>query len=608
MDDIRTGSMPIHRHIPHVKKAPVHVGHTPLLINGSPLDVSAAREQQDDIWPASRIKTEPCEGISEVLVLQEHPVEPVLAPKEERPESVSAPVSTPTRRSNLTSSLRQSNDMDVDSVPAAKVGMASAKPTKPAECSNCHTLKTPLWRKDREGNTLCNACGLFLKLHGTTRPLSLKTDVIRKRSSRRASVTPHRTPAVPVALSPALVPTSVEPRLAGSGSIPIRGPVRLMSSSASAMGSYGSTPYYSLVLGADSATPRPKNVLILPKPSGLGPGSLTSAPSSPYSTSLQFKRKKSEVGILESAEAFGGIRRTPSLLSTSATANAPVIKRGFLSTSANRRSSKVNISRMSSYVGTPPHLTGSLQNTASSFHNGSFQNGSFQNGSFQSGSFQNGNFQNGSFQSGSFQNGSYQSGNYQNMRLATTPNATYFDLTFERTAPTDQCNGAPGDDALTYSQSPSSLSAGRLIGGSRASFVVPSDLDPPLNASGLATPVNTSDLATPANTNFMRSTYAVLGKNEDEIDADATDFFKNYTSLHNDTDVNTPAATPVDSNMTDISSVGPDHSVMGDRYEIKPNTATKSSLTDGLKGHAPVINAYNDSNDTRDLDWLKFEI
>lgn len=48
-------------------------------------------------------------------------------------------------------------------------------------CSNCHTKTTPLWRRDPAGNPLCNACGLFLKLHGVVRPLSLKTDVIKKR-------------------------------------------------------------------------------------------------------------------------------------------------------------------------------------------------------------------------------------------------------------------------------------------------------------------------------------------------------------------------------------------------------------------------------------------
>lgn len=50
------------------------------------------------------------------------------------------------------------------------------------ECTNCHTRTTPLWRRNPEGEPLCNACGLFLKLHGTVRPLSLKTDVIKKRA------------------------------------------------------------------------------------------------------------------------------------------------------------------------------------------------------------------------------------------------------------------------------------------------------------------------------------------------------------------------------------------------------------------------------------------
>lgn len=52
----------------------------------------------------------------------------------------------------------------------------------PTTCTNCYTQTTPLWRRNPEGQPLCNACGLFLKLHGVVRPLSLKTDVIKKRN------------------------------------------------------------------------------------------------------------------------------------------------------------------------------------------------------------------------------------------------------------------------------------------------------------------------------------------------------------------------------------------------------------------------------------------
>jgi hypothetical protein len=59
-------------------------------------------------------------------------------------------------------------------------------------CQNCQTSTTPLWRRDEQGSVLCNACGLFLKLHGRARPISLKTDVIKSRNRVKANQTPKK--------------------------------------------------------------------------------------------------------------------------------------------------------------------------------------------------------------------------------------------------------------------------------------------------------------------------------------------------------------------------------------------------------------------------------
>ena len=93
---------------------------------------------------------------------------------------------------NILSSTPQPNELQTQARQSNK-NVSSSVPTKIASkqiltCNNCGTTKTPLWRKDPDGNTLCNACGLFLKLHGTMRPLSLKTDVIKKRNSKRQSM------------------------------------------------------------------------------------------------------------------------------------------------------------------------------------------------------------------------------------------------------------------------------------------------------------------------------------------------------------------------------------------------------------------------------------
>ncbi|KAI3407122.2 hypothetical protein KGF56_000023 [Candida oxycetoniae] len=51
----------------------------------------------------------------------------------------------------------------------------TSAPKKVLQCTNCQTRTTPLWRKSNTGLLLCNACGLFFKLHGVLRPLNNKT-------------------------------------------------------------------------------------------------------------------------------------------------------------------------------------------------------------------------------------------------------------------------------------------------------------------------------------------------------------------------------------------------------------------------------------------------
>ncbi|PYH97733.1 GATA transcriptional activator area [Aspergillus ellipticus CBS 707.79] len=75
----------------------------------------------------------------------------------------------------------------VPSRPGSPGGSKNGESSGPTTCTNCFTQTTPLWRRNPEGQPLCNACGLFLKLHGVVRPLSLKTDVIKKRNRSSAN-------------------------------------------------------------------------------------------------------------------------------------------------------------------------------------------------------------------------------------------------------------------------------------------------------------------------------------------------------------------------------------------------------------------------------------
>lgn len=88
---------------------------------------------------------------------------------------------------------------------------------KVLQCTNCHTQTTPLWRKTSEGALLCNACGLFYKLHGILRPVNgVAQPKTAKHAPEMMSVAPTLSPAVaptsvPATIAPTVAPTDIAP-------------------------------------------------------------------------------------------------------------------------------------------------------------------------------------------------------------------------------------------------------------------------------------------------------------------------------------------------------------------------------------------------------------
>ncbi|QPG73412.1 hypothetical protein FOA43_000722 [Brettanomyces nanus] len=276
-----------------------------------------------------------------------------------------------------------------------------------SKCSNCGTTKTPLWRKDSQGNTLCNACGLFQKLHGTMRPLSLKTDVIKKRNSRRQS-NARRNSSVQSSQQPNFAPSSAPQARATSTFRPSQFQFGIPPNATTVCNNSLGFPPQNFQFAATTskqlfhqqqlpqelqlqqfeiqrqqqqqyASQRSKNVPILPKPSTHGfansntpiassptPG-MTNSPGSMgvafrYSATAQpqdipqFKRRKSVVNLSSSHDSqpsspmtslSGSVGCSPSAYSP--TMNAPSPTQGSIALSSISRQNSV--SSLSSYGG-----------------------------------------------------------------------------------------------------------------------------------------------------------------------------------------------------------------------------------------------------------------
>lgn len=80
---------------------------------------------------------------------------------------------------------------DVSATVAGVPGNAGTRGRVELSCSNCGTRTTTIWRRDARGEMVCNACGLYFKLHGVPRPSAMRRDTIHTRRRRPRQDTKH---------------------------------------------------------------------------------------------------------------------------------------------------------------------------------------------------------------------------------------------------------------------------------------------------------------------------------------------------------------------------------------------------------------------------------
>lgn len=77
--------------------------------------------------------------------------------------------------------LRQNEEKKAKEAQDASGARLSEEDSLAVACYNCASTITPLWRRDDAGNTICNACGLYYRLHGSHRPIKMKRSTIKRR-------------------------------------------------------------------------------------------------------------------------------------------------------------------------------------------------------------------------------------------------------------------------------------------------------------------------------------------------------------------------------------------------------------------------------------------
>ncbi|KHN73950.1 Transcription factor elt-2 [Toxocara canis] len=75
-----------------------------------------------------------------------------------------------------TQQASQQNSHSAKSRQPQKKNQSNSQRRQGLVCANCHGTNTTLWRRNAQGEPVCNACGLYYKLHNVHRPASMKKE------------------------------------------------------------------------------------------------------------------------------------------------------------------------------------------------------------------------------------------------------------------------------------------------------------------------------------------------------------------------------------------------------------------------------------------------
>ncbi|KAJ3079535.1 hypothetical protein HK102_003719 [Quaeritorhiza haematococci] len=107
---------------------------------------------------------------------------------------------TTTTVKNSSATGPQTTNPPTTTTTTGKSSRRASNANRVISCFNCHTTKTPLWRRtvDRK-HSLCNACGLYYKQYQTHRPLNIRQKLS---SSNNTSSALKNTPTPPASRCP----------------------------------------------------------------------------------------------------------------------------------------------------------------------------------------------------------------------------------------------------------------------------------------------------------------------------------------------------------------------------------------------------------------------